>query len=368
MITKADDYPIHQTAEPIAVAGTDRNFYDRYFFNGYDADGGLFFAAALGVYPHLNIMDAAFCVRRAGKQTNLRASRVMHGERLDTAVGPIRIEVLAPLRRLRLGVDSPEHGLHADLTFHARTEPIEEPRFTHRQGTRTFLDCTRLTQNGAYEGHIDVEGRREDLRPDRILGTRDRSWGVRPVGAPDGQPVVPFALPQFYWLWAPLNFPDAATLFHLNADAEGNAWNTRGVIAPIGDGAPREYRDVACETEYVAGTRRVRRATIHYRRDGNDEARVVVEPQFAFYMSGLGYTHPDWGHGHYKGDLAVGCDHYDLASIDDAQPAQMHIQAFSRAQLERADGTRSTGVGVVEQLFVGPHAPSGFRELFDPAP
>ena len=77
MLTKADDYPIHQTAEPIAYAGTDRNFYDRYFFNGYTPDGSVFFAAALGVYPALNVMDGAFCVVVDGVQHNLRLSRVL---------------------------------------------------------------------------------------------------------------------------------------------------------------------------------------------------------------------------------------------------------------------------------------------------
>ncbi len=66
MLTKADDFPIHQTAEPIAYAGTDRNFYDRYFFNGYQPDGTEFFAIAFGVYPQLNIADAHFSVIRDG--------------------------------------------------------------------------------------------------------------------------------------------------------------------------------------------------------------------------------------------------------------------------------------------------------------
>ena len=35
-------------ADPVAYAGTDRNFYDRYFFNGYAPDGSVFFAAAMG--------------------------------------------------------------------------------------------------------------------------------------------------------------------------------------------------------------------------------------------------------------------------------------------------------------------------------
>ena len=82
MLTKADDFPIHQTAEPVAYAGTDRNFYDRYFFNGYSPDGETYFAVAFGVYPHLNIADAHFSVIRGGVQHCLHASRVLHSERL----------------------------------------------------------------------------------------------------------------------------------------------------------------------------------------------------------------------------------------------------------------------------------------------
>jgi len=78
-LTRGDDFPIHQTAEPIAYAGTDRNFYDRYFFNGYSPEAGSedYFAAAFGVYPHLNIADAAFVVVRDGVEVAL------HGVRCD---------------------------------------------------------------------------------------------------------------------------------------------------------------------------------------------------------------------------------------------------------------------------------------------
>ena len=87
-LTRGDDFPIHQTAEPIAYSGTDRNFYDRYFFNGYDARGERYFAAAFGVYPHLNVADAAFVVVRDGVETAVHASRWL-GDRLDLSVGPI---------------------------------------------------------------------------------------------------------------------------------------------------------------------------------------------------------------------------------------------------------------------------------------
>jgi hypothetical protein len=64
--------------------------------------------------------------------------------------------------------------------FEGRAFPIEEPRFTRRIGPRTLLDYTRLTQNGRYAGWIEVDGERHDVNG--FVGTRDRSWGVRPSG------------------------------------------------------------------------------------------------------------------------------------------------------------------------------------------
>ena len=67
MISKLDDYPIHQTADPLAVPATsDRNVYDRYWFNGYAEDGEFYFGIALGRYPHLGIQDGAFSIGLPG--------------------------------------------------------------------------------------------------------------------------------------------------------------------------------------------------------------------------------------------------------------------------------------------------------------
>jgi len=213
-LTKGDDFPIHQTAEPIAYSGTDRNFYDRYFFNGYHpVEGDDFFAVAFGVYPHLNVADASFVVVRNGVEVALHASRWL-GDRMDLTVGPVKIEILEPLQKLKVTVDSPEHGLKGEVIFDGRAFPIEEPRFVRRQGTRTFMDYTRLTQNGRYTGWIELDGERRSI--DGFVGTRDRSWGVRPVGARDSQDIVPQHAPQFYWLWSPSSFEDGSFFFHSN--------------------------------------------------------------------------------------------------------------------------------------------------------
>ena len=181
MLTKADDFPIHQTPEPIAFSGSDRNFYDRYFFNGYAPDGSSYFGVAFGIYPHLNVADAHFSVIRDGVQYCIHASKILHMERFDIEVGPIRIEVLEPLKKLKVTVEKTA-GIAAELVFECRSFPIEEPRFIRRQGPRMLIDYTRMTQNGRYTGWIEVDGVRTSLAPGS-LGTRDRSWGIRPIGA-----------------------------------------------------------------------------------------------------------------------------------------------------------------------------------------
>ncbi len=368
MLSKADDYPIHQTPEPIAHAGSDRNFYDRYFFNGYSQDGSVFFAVAMGVYPNLNIIDAAFCVVIDGVQHNLRASRHLNMERMDTRVGPIAIEVLEPLERLRVRVESPAHGISANIVFHARALPVEEPRFIRRTGPRVTMDYTRLTQNGAYEGEITIEGRTISLSRTQHLGTRDRSWGIRPVGAAESQPPAPAPAPQFFWLWAPCNFADRFSLYHLNADALGSAWNTAAVIGGLGRVPPLHMQ--ACTSSLVLkkGTRHAQSASIDLVAPDGERLNITMTPQWNFCMSGLGYLHPEWGHGHNKGPEAVAYDTHDLARIDETQFAFLHVQAFSSVVLTDGNGKRHAGAGVLEQLILGPYQPLNLAGILDGAP
>jgi hypothetical protein len=364
MLTKGDDYPIHQTPEPIAYAGDNRNFYDRYFFNGYPLDGDVFFAAALGVYPALNVMDAAFSVISGGQQHNVHASRTLHMERMNTRVGPLAIEVVEPLQVLRLEVDDAASGVRAELTFTGRFPAIEEPRFTRRVGSMVMMDYTRLTQNGVWSGWLEVDGVRQDVTPERWQGTRDRSWGIRSVGMRDPQPNPYGGTPQFFWLWAPVNFPDSASFYHLNADAAGLPWNTMGRI--VGSAGAEELAGPESELRYASGTRLAAAATI---RGGSAAGHVSLrfEPRATFYMRGIGYGHPEWGHGLYHGELEQGFERYDLSAIDPADPAYFHVQAICDVELERG-GQVQRGKGVLEQLVIGPYEPYGFEGLVDLAP
>jgi hypothetical protein len=363
-LSKGDDYPIHQTPEPVAYAGTDRNFYDRYFFNGYSLAGqSTFFAAAFGVYPHLNIADAAFVVVRNGVETALHASRCLNMERMDIAAGPIRIDVVEPLKSLRVRVDAPDRGIKADVLFTGRSDPIEEPRFIRRIGPRTVMDYTRLTQNGRYQGWIELDGVRESV--DGFVGTRDRSWGVRPVGQRDPQAMAPRVASQFFWLWSPTNFEDASLFFHSNDDAAGQPWNRRAVWAP--DDAPmREFENAASSVVWASGTRHAASAVVTL-ENGAYEATFM--PIYNFFMLGLGYGHPKWGHGFNHGaEVAVEREDIVLKDVNLRLPQHLHIQAFCDVSCRDDKGRVHKGRGVLEQLVVGAHAPSGFTSATDFAP
>ncbi len=362
MLSAGDDYPLHQTPEPIAYAGSDRNFYDRYFFNGYNADGSVFFAAAMGFYPQLGIVDAAFCLTLDGIQHNLRASRHLGGDRMQLSVGPIKIEIMEPLKNLRITVLGNDSGITASLTFTARHSPIEEPRFTRRNDTRMFMDYTRMTQNGVWSGEIVKDAQKIAVAPDGFMGTRDRSWGIRPIGTPDPQPPASGNLSQFFWLWAPCNFADYACFAHTNDDGSGKPWNRRAVVYEL-DGKHSEFERPEFELEYVGGSRRLREARIQL---AERTCLTLTPSPMNFYMNGLGYTHPVWGHGMDHGPEDFAYDWIDLAGINDGDPSNMHIQAFSNALLE-VEGETKKGTGVLEQLLIGPHAPSGFSDLLDPA-
>ena len=176
MLTRFDDYPIHQVPLPVAQPATsDRNFYDRYFFNGYLPEGEVFFGAALGLCPNRRVIDAAFSVVHNGRQKNLYASSRAPFDRGHPTVGPVTVEVVKPMEQLRVIVASSD-GLEADLLFNARTVAVEEARQTMQVDNVAFVDMTRMTQAGSWSGWLAVEGTRIAIDPSITWGTRDRSW------------------------------------------------------------------------------------------------------------------------------------------------------------------------------------------------
>lgn len=365
MLSSYDDYPIHQASVPVSEPSvSDINFYDRYFFNGYDVEGSAYFALAMGLYPNRHVADAAFSVIVDGQQVSVFSSQRAPADRRDaTHLGPISVDIVEPMRVVRVSVDAPEHGLRADLTFAARSDAIEEPHYWWRAGVRTIFDYTRFTQFGSWSGWIEIDGARRDVSSVTVWGSRDRSWGIRPTGeaAPSGAPV---AAAQFFWLWAPVNFPELSTHFDVNEYGDGRRWHEVGVIARSDGTPPETMRAVDYRVEWRPGTRWAQRFEYDL-VDWHDQVHTVsLQPRYEFQMSGLGYGHPEFGHGMWKGESVVAGERIPVPVATPCTRQHVHVQAVCDATYLAPDGSTQSGVGILEQLAIGIH-PTGLTGIFD---
>jgi hypothetical protein len=375
MLSRFDDFPIHQTAAPIAhpLSG-DRNTYDRYWFNGYSDDGSMYFGIGAARYPNLGILDCGFSIVHNGQQISFHGSRRAPTEPTDVTVGPFRIEVVEPMRRIRMVLSENDTGVAADLEFIARTACVEEGRQTMWQGPRLRMDVTRFAQFGRWEGQIKYDDVTIDVLGSTTPGTKDRSWGVRPVAKPDLAiaPEAPSGT-QAFFAWAPLHWDDRCTHFGVFEDRYGRQWHSDGAILPVYDdpadipGAEDPDTEILVGVQhyiyYQSGTRRARHARIDLiDNDGHLEG-IDLEPLLCFRMKGIGYMHPEWGHGIWKGELEIAGERWNCDELDPTAVDNQHIQQVVRAR----SGDR-VGIGVLEQISFGPHARYGFKELLDMAP
>lgn len=363
-----DDYPIHQTPEPISVPATsDSNFYDRTWFNGYATDASAYFGLGLALYPHRRIIDGAFSVVTAeGRQHAVIASGRAPAVRSDTSIGPLRIEVVEPLRRTRVVVDDNETGIACDLTFSARTSPIREGRQTLWDGSQRMMDATRFDQFGRWTGTVVTPDGELTVDEHTWRGTKDRSWGIRSSGT---QPAAaPGDLQGIFFLWAPIVWDDHVSHAIFFDDPSGGPLVREALTAPVFATA-EEVSNASTTTmmattahrvSYRPGTRYASSAEIDMVASSGSIRTIHLEPRLRFQMKGLGYTHPTWSHGGWHGELAVHGESFVIDDLDPLAFENIHVQQIVTA----TDGDRM-GIGVLEQACIGPYAPAGFTDIND---
>ncbi|WP_317930796.1 hypothetical protein [Halioxenophilus sp. WMMB6] len=373
MISKFDDYPIHQSPEPIAhTATSDRFTYDRYWYNGHTQEGDLFFGIAMGRYPNLGILDCAFSIVVDGHQHAFYGSRRAPNEPSETTVGPFSITILEPMGRHRVVIEPNETGIECDLIFTPRTAAIEEGRQTKRNSRYLIQDVTRFDQFGFWQGVVRYQGKEINLQQRVTYGLKDRSWGIRQVGEryTGGAPLK--HTDSVHFLWAPIHWQERCTLAGCYEDGDGYQWHNDQVIVPsysTRDQIPAEepglirWRGVVKhQLNMASGTRRAQSAIVTMADHGGDTLELQLEPILTFRMKGIGYQHSEWGHGLWKGELAIGSESWACDDIDPLTWDNIHIQ-----QLVKARSGDQIGYGVLEQMNIGPYLPYGLTSWFDGA-
>lgn len=378
MLTNLDEYPIHQFAEPMRyVATSDRNFYDRYYFMGFEKTGQAMFIAGLGVYPNLGVTDAFVLIRYEGQHQVVRASQELElMDRLKPSVGPISVDIVEPLRQLRVRCEPNEWGIELDCTFTGTHAPLEEPRHYVREQGRIIFDTTRLAQTGNWAGTIRVKDTTFEVDHENWYGTRDRSWGVRPIGESEPQGIRAKAPFSWFWIYCPVQFEDHTLVIIMQEHTDGSRVMTESVrIWPLGSGKADEvFTRSRHEMTFTEGTRFSTGAHLYMNAPTSvdDDAPgelidITVEPQIPTYVGvGTGYGYdPDWKHGQWQGTEPV-VQHFELDVDSPEGKARLFGIVDNGAKFTYTDhlGTH-VGYGLYENMIIGPHDQYGFADMLD---
>ncbi|MFJ5262699.1 hypothetical protein ACIQAC_19740 [Streptomyces sp. NPDC088387] len=359
-----DEYPVHQVPLSMKhVATGDRNAYDRCIFHVLDHHGEALLILGLGVYPNLGVIDAYATLRLGDPLHAVRASDALGDDRMRLTVGPLTIDVEEPLRRLHLRCT--DDLLSYDLTWTAEFPALWEPHHVQRRGDRLTLEGRRFVQAGGVSGVIRAAGRELDVTADGWTGTRDRSWGVRPVpGEEGGRFAEERPTEGFHWIWCPVRFEDRFLMVVVQEDADGHRTLNDATLVRPGH-RDRQLGWPQPEIAYRSGTRHPERALIllgDLRKPVELEAEILISSPLAI---GAGYPPADdWQHGTWRGRGWTDRRTYDLS--DPAAHPLAGYGVTDHAARFRLEGR--VGHGIFEHGSFGRHDPSGFSAFDSVAP
>jgi hypothetical protein len=348
------------------VGTSDRNFYDRCYFAAHDRTGDILLITGLGVYPNLGVTDAYATVRRGDQQWAARFSDALGDDRLHQRVGPYRLEVVEPLRRIRLVCEGDKQGIGFDLTWNGSFAAIHEAQHISRNGPRLSLDASRFAQQGTWAGVLRVGGDEITVDPARWVGVRDRSWGLRPVGEPEppGRPAEP-GFQGFWWTYSQLRFDDYAIV--LLAQEEPDGYRVHNDAMRIwGDGRREQLGWPEIDIRYRRGSRHPDHVTLALKTRAGKPVAIEIDTLTSIALHvGAGYGgDPEWGHGQWKGRDWTSGSVYDLT--DPAIAGRVPYGVIDHACRATCDGAE--GWGIFEHATIGRHDPSGFADFASVAP
>ncbi|MGB8650682.1 MAG: hypothetical protein WCD35_08465 [Mycobacteriales bacterium] len=351
MLSPLDELPIHQVAETMATVGTsDRNFYDRCYFNLHGSTDELFLACGIGQYPNLGVTDGFLAVHRGTTQTVVRASRPLGLNRLDTRVGPLRVEVIEGLKKVRFVCEETD-GFALDATWEGAIPAYEEPRMllTAPHG-RYLMNTMRFLQTGSWTGALLLDGREIAVTPDRFWGSRDRSWGVRPVGEPEPAGAPTTGTSGFFWNYFVVRFPKSSVVYMCQEDGFGRRTLEEG-LRLFPDGRVEHLGRPEHQLRFAPGTRMVTGATVTF-RDGLVLEGECLRPLHLARGTGYGFD-ADWRHGMWHGEeLVVQRHDFDSTGPDMVPIPGAIVDHLARFTTNQGD---DDGYGLLEVMTMGPH-------------
>lgn len=365
-----DDYPFHQSPTPFATAATtDAHYNDGYFCAFYARDW--YFCTGIRLHPNVNVIDGWATVAHDNRQTAVRASRALHPDYGDLSVGPLRYDIVEPMKKLRITAGENAADIEFDVTFEAQSPPFIEDRYQHYKFGAVVNDLIRYTQINRATGTAKVAG--QTIKIDQWHAMRDHSWGVRssmavPTGIKgtdrDDEPTERRALR----MWVPFEVADHCGFYNTHENPDGEAIDFEGRL-DYADGRSVALTGMRHQLEYLEGTDRPTGGTIEL--DGADgETRkyslelvgTPADVQAGGYYRGW---RDNLGPGIYRGAAVIEHDSYDVSPGSERtgppHVPQKHRFGPTEYPMRMVEANGAEGMAHFEHTMNGPYPRYGFK-------
>jgi hypothetical protein len=294
-LTPADERFSHQLVAPGAMTQPAHPAWAERCYHLVHVDDDLIVNAGRAVYPHGG-RRTAFAGVVSG--TTLHARRALEhfaaGDDPDRPdVGPLRIEVVRPLREVRLALEDPAFPVAFDLTYVARFPPVGTERNLIEVRGEVVTDYMNFFQSGRYSGTIRVDGAERVLR--ERAGFRDRGWGLRKH---EGSPRRGFVL------FCGCELPDAALYALLYETASGRRAMTNGWLL---DERGTADRVTSAEHDLTFDGTLLRAGRLELAFASGARRELDFEVRNRLHLSAVGYT---------SEPASPGADRHDLSDPD----------------------------------------------------
>ena len=178
--TALDERFAHQIPEPFPnVLHFHKDWRESLFFIMHEREKpGDVLILTLAHFQSRQEMDSLQLGRVGESPIMARHVRKVDGDQDDFQVGPITIDVVEPLKKIRLvAAPSAQTPVSFDLTFTARTAPYQLRRGTMKAKYEIIWDQSHMFQSGIYNGSYTFQDKTFQIN--NWWGQRDHSWGVR---------------------------------------------------------------------------------------------------------------------------------------------------------------------------------------------
>ena len=243
--TALDERFAHQIPEPFPnVLHFHQDWRESLFFIMHEREKpGDVLILTLAHFPSRQEMDSLQLGRVADSPIMARHVRKVDGDQDDFRVGPITIDVVEPLKKIRLvAAASDATPVSFDVNFTARTAPYQLRRGTMKAKHEIIWDQSHMFQSGIYNGSYTYKGKTTQI--DNWWGQRDHSWGVRSHAR------CPL------WMWMPIQLEEGmVSVWHWEYPNGARVY-TDGCFAPADGSEPIPVIDFQHDLHWLdaAGT------------------------------------------------------------------------------------------------------------------